>query len=83
LKGSDIGGERVRRSSCRQRLWWYEYETGERRVLEKTRGCSSPLQLQGTVSTRREGGRCVAVRDGERTCPRKGRKEIFEIKINK
>ena len=74
----DIGGERVRRSSYRQRLWWYEYETGERRVLERTHGCSSPLKLQGTVSSRRDGGRCVAVKDGERTCPRPGRKKLLK-----
>jgi len=54
-------------------LLGHEYETGERRVLERTRGCSRPLQLQGTVSSRRDGGGCVAVRDGERTCPRLGR----------
>ena len=66
-----------RRNSYRQRLLRYEYETGERRALERTRGCSNPLQTQGTVSSRRDGGGCVAVRDGERTCPRLERKEIF------
>jgi len=47
-------------------LLGHEYETGERRVLERTRGCSRPLQLHGTVSSRRDGGRCVALRCGER-----------------
>jgi len=51
LKSSDIGGKH------RQRLfrYEYEYETGERRVSETRRGRSSPLQLQVTVSTRRDG----------------------------
>jgi len=46
----------------------YEYETGERRVLERTGNCSSPSQVQGTVSR----GETVedVVRDCERTCPR-------------
>jgi len=50
-------------------------------VLERTRGCSSPLQLQGTVSSRTVGA-CVAVRDEERTCPRLGKKEIFGNTVN-
>jgi len=49
----DIGGKRVRRSSYRQRLWWYEYKTNERRVLERTRGCSSSIAAAGNSVERR------------------------------